>query len=343
MPQLPLSSSSIFSMVNRADLAHLAHLDRANLDLAAANQQTEALNKGFRWIAQSFAIGSLVILFWMIGVIFKAALPAMQQFGLGFLWSQDWNIGELMFGGLPYIYGTLVTSAIAILLAVPIGIAVALVTSETFLPGWVRSPLAILVELIAAIPSVIIGLWGIFVLIPFLLPVQQWLFKSLGWLPLFGTEPIGSGTFVAGVILAIMILPTIAAISREIMLALPREQQAASRALGATLWETLFRIVLPLAAPGILGAVTLGLGRAIGETMAVTMVIGNSNQLSLSLLNLGSTIPAVLANQFAEALDDLHISALMYLALILFVLTLAINLLAGYIIDFLSQSHQVNS
>ncbi|MBD3881138.1 phosphate ABC transporter permease subunit PstC [Phormidium tenue FACHB-886] len=317
--------------------------DRTDLDLSTANNRAESLNQGFRWATQAFAIGSMIVLFWMIGVILMAALPAMRQFGLGFLWSQDWNIGELVFGGLPYIYGTLVTSTIAVLLAVPVGIAVALVTSETFLPRWLRSPLAILIELIAAIPSVIIGLWGIFVLIPFLVPVQQWLFRSFGWLPLFGTEPIGAGTLVAGVILAIMILPTIAAISREVLLALPRELQAASRALGATLWETLFRIILPMATPGILGAVTLGLGRALGETMAVTMVIGNSTQLSLSLLDLGSTIPAVLANQFAEALDDLHISALMYLALILFVLTLGVNILASYIIESLSQSRGMDN
>ena len=318
-------------------------LDRSNLnpvsaDLAAADDTAESLNRSFQWITQAFTVGAMVVLFWMISVIFKSALPAIQKFGLGFLWSQDWNIGELVFGGLPYIYGTLVTSTIAILLAVPVGIAVAIVTSESFLPPWVRSPLALLVELIAAIPSVIIGLWGIFVLIPFIQPIQIWLFKTFGWVPLFSTEPIGSGMLVAGVVLSIMILPTIAAISREVLLALPRDTQAASRALGATLWETLLRIVLPAAAPGILGSVTLGLGRALGETMAVTMVIGNSSQISISLLNLGNTIPAVLANEFAEALDDLHISALMYLAFVLFILTLAVNILAGFIVDSLSQS-----
>lgn len=312
--------------------------DRSNFDITSSDGVSEFLNRSFRWVVQGFALCSVLILFWMIAVIFKAALPAMQKFGLAFLWNREWNISELVFGGLPYIYGTLVTSGIALIFAVPVGVMVALVTSESFLPVWMRSPLSFLIELIAAIPSVIIGLWGIFVLIPVLQPIQIWLFKTFGWLPLFSTEPTGAGLLAAGVILAIMIVPTIAAISREVLLALPRELQAASRALGATLWETLFKVTLPTAAPGILAAVTLALGRALGETMAVTMVIGNSAQISASLLDLGYTIPAVLANEFAEALDDLHVSALMYLALILFAVTLAVNILADSVIDFLSRS-----
>jgi phosphate transport system permease protein len=307
-------------------------------DITSSDGISEGLNRGFHRLVQGFALCSVIVLFWIIGVIFKAALPAMQKFGLAFLWNSEWNVSELVFGGLPYIYGTLVTSTIALLLAVPVGIAVALVTSEAFLPMWMRSPLAFLVELIAAIPSVIVGLWGIFVLIPFLLPIQVWLHKTLGWIPLFGTEPVGPGLLTAGVILAIMIVPTIAAIGREVLLALPRELQAASRALGATLWETLFRVTLPTAAPGLVAAITLALGRALGETMAVTMVIGNSAQISASLLDLGYTIPAVLANQFAEALADLHISALMYLALVLFLVTLVVNILADSVIDALSRS-----
>ncbi len=222
------------------------------------------------------------------------------------------------------------------MLAVPVGIAVALVTSETFLPPWLRSPLAFVVELIAAIPSVIIGLWGIFVLIPFMQPIQLWLYKNFKEFPLFSTEPFGPGMLVAGVILAIMILPTIAAISREVLLAVPPELRTASVSLGATRWETIFRVLLPSAASGMLGAAILGLGRALGETMAVTMVIGNSAQISPSLLNLAYTIPAVLANEFAEALDDLHIGALMYLALILFALTLAVNVVAVLMVRVLS-------
>ena len=293
-------------------------------------------DQSFTWLVRVLALGTVSTLLWMGWVIFQQAQPAMQRFGIGFLWSQDWDVGELVFGALPYIYGTLVTSAIALLLAVPIGVAVALVTSEDFLPLWVRSPFAFVLELLAAIPSVIVGLWGIFVLIPFLQPIQQGLYQLLKWLPLFSTEPFGPSLLVAGIILAIMILPTIAAIGREVLLALPPELRSASMALGATRWETIVGVLLPTSGSGILGAATLALGRALGETMAVTMVIGNSPQISISLLDLGYTIPAVLANEFAEALDALHVGALMYLALILFVLTLLVNVAAVLMIQVVS-------
>jgi phosphate transport system permease protein len=314
-----------------------------DLDLTTSDSASVLFDRGFTWLVQAFAAGTVLVLFWMAWVILRSALPAIQEFGLGFLWSQEWDIGALVFGALPYIYGTLVTSIMAILLTVPIGLAVALLTSETFLPAWVRSPLAFLVELIAAIPSVIIGLWGIFVLIPILDPVQFWLYDHLSWIPLFSTTPYGPGIFVAGIILTIMILPTMAAISRDVLLALPIELRSASRALGATQWETLFRVTLPLASSGILGAITLALGRALGETMAVTMVIGNSPIVSLSLLNLGYTIPAVLANEFGEALDELHIASLMYLALILFILTLLVNLAATIVVQRLGRIRPIST
>jgi phosphate transport system permease protein len=306
------------------------------------------LDRGFVSIALGIALLAAAVLVWIGWIIFEKALPAVRQFGLGFLTSQAWDVGGLTFGALPYIYGSLVTSAIALLLALPLSIAVALVTGENFLPQWLRSPLAFVIELIAAIPSVIIGLWGIFTLIPVLQPIQLWLYQHIGQNPLFGyfpfnligllfgTEPLGPSMLVAGVILAIMILPTIAAISREVLLAIPPELRTGSMALGATRWETIFRVLLPTAASGILGAAMLGLGRALGETMAVTMVIGNSTLISSSLLDPAYTIPAVLANEFAEAAEDLHIGALMYLALILFALTLAVNIAAVWIIRFLS-------
>lgn len=313
--------------------------DSSELQIDITTPDGVELDRGFTWLVKGFALCTVFLLFWMTWVILSAAIPAIQAFGLGFFWNQTWDVGALVFGALPYVYGTLTTSIIALIIGVPIAIAVALVTSETFLPIWVRSPLAALVELIAAIPSVIIGLWGFFVLIPFIDPVQLWIFKVLGWIPLFGTEPTGGqgSIFVAGVILAIMILPTIATISRDVLTAIPAELRSASRALGSTHWETLFRVVLPTAAPGILGAITLGLGRALGETMAVTLVIGNSPQFTVSLLNLGATIPSILANQFAEALDTLHIGALMYLALTLFGLTLLVNIAAVMIVRTLEQ------
>jgi phosphate transport system permease protein len=311
-------------------------------DITAGTGNHSVLDTGFSWLVQGFALCTTGILFWMGWVIFRQAIPAIQQFGLGFLWGQDWDIGYLAFGALPYIYGTVVSSAIALLIAIPVGLAVALVTSENFLPSWVRSPLSFVVELIAAIPSVIIGLWGIFVLLPFLLPIETWLNQQFGWIPLFSTEPFGPGLLPAGIILAIMILPTMAAISRDVLLAIPGELRSASVALGATRWETIFRVMLPSGAPGILGAATLALGRAIGETMAVVMVIGNSPVLSLSILDPASTIPSVLATQFAEALDPLHIGALMYLALLLFVLTLAINVAAVLMVRAIRAQGRIN-
>ncbi len=315
--------------------AGLTQSDAVNL--TEADSRAFWLDRGFTWLVRSFAFATVALLFWIAWVIGQEAWPAIQEFGLSFLWEQDWNVGALIFGGLPYIYGTLVSSAIALILAGPVGLAVALVTSETFLPNWVRSPLVFVIELIAAIPSVIIGLWGIFVLIPFLQPIQMALYDYLGWLPLFSTEPYGPGMLVAGIILAIMILPTMAAISRDVLLAIPTELRSASGALGATRWETIFRVILPAGGSGILGAATLALGRALGETMAVTLVIGNSPQISPSLLNLAYTIPALLANEFAEALDALHIGALMYLALVLFVLTLLVNMAAVLLVQAIRQ------
>ena len=315
---------------------NLIDRDRLNdVNLADQDGHNSFIDQGFTWLVQGFAMSVVIVLGWMSWVIFRQAQPAIEKFGFGFLWTQNWDINELTFGALPYIYGTVVSSAIALIIALPVGLAVAVVTSESFLPPWIRSPIAFVVELIAAIPSVIVGLWGIFVLIPFLQPVQQWLFQHLSWIPIFNSEPAGPSMLIAGIILAIMILPTIAAISREVFIAIPKELRTASASLGATQWETIFRVLLPSATSGILGAAMLGLGRALGETMAVTMVIGNSDQISTSLLNPGNTIPALLANQFAEASDGLHIGALMYLALILFALTLIVNMLAIVLVKFL--------
>ena len=307
----------------------------ASLDLKAVSGASLLLDQGFTWLVYGFAICTALTLFWLSWVILQQALPAIQQFGLGFLSGNEWNIGELKFGALPFIYGTLVSSAIALLIALPVGVSVALVTSEDFIPDWVRSPIAFVVELIAAIPSVIIGLWGIFVLIPFLLPLQQWLFDRFSFIPLFSTAPSGPGLLTSGIVLAIMIVPTIAAISRDVLLVVPKELRSASMALGATRWESIFRVLLPSGISGILGASTLALGRALGETMAVAMVIGNSPQINPSLLDLSSTIPSVLATQFAEALDPLHIGALMYLSLILFAITLLVNVVAVLLVKVL--------
>lgn len=312
-----------------------------NLDLTATSKADFWFDQGFKQLVYVFTVITVAVLFVMSWVIFREAQPAIVQFGLGFLWGQDWDTGNQIFGALPYIYGTLVSSAIAILFAVPVGIAVALVTSENFLPSSVRTTLAFVVELIAAIPSVIIGLWAIFVFIPVLEPLQKWLAIIFKWIPLFNTEdPVGTNMLTAGIILAIMILPTMAAITREVLLAIPKELRSASMALGGTRWETIFRVLLPSGFSGIMSAMMLALGRALGETMAVTMVIGNSAQISSSLLAPAYTIPSVLANEFAEAEPGLHIGALSYLGLILFGLTLAVNVGAVLLVQWFGRKNK---
>lgn len=308
---------------------------QTHVDLTDTSGEGLWLESGFTIFVWAFALATAAVLFWMSGIISKDAWPAISQFGAQFLWSPKWDIGELQFGALPFIYGTIVSSAIAIILAIPLGLSVAIVTSENFLPIWIRSPLGFMVELISAIPSVIVGLWGIFVLIPFLLPIQQWLFDTFNWFPLFSSEPLGPGMLPAGVLLSIMILPTVAAISRDVLLSVPVELRSASMSLGATRWETIFKLLLPAASSGIIGATILALGRALGETMAVTMVIGNSIQINQSLLAPSYSIPAVLASQFREALEPLHIGALMYLALILFLITLCVNAIAVLLVQLI--------
>lgn len=312
-----------------------------DLDLIAANSVNLWIDQGFTWLTYLFVAITVAILFVMTWIIFKEAKPAVEQFGIGFLWSQEWDTGNQLFGALPYIYGTLVSSAIAILFAVPVGISIAIVTSENFLPISVKNTLAFVVELIAAIPSVIVGLWGIFIFIPVLEPLQKWIAIHFNWIPLFNSvDPVGTNMLTAGIILAIMILPTMAAITRDVLLAIPKELRSASMALGSTRWETIFRVLLPAGFSGIVSAAMLALGRSLGETMAVTLVIGNSSQISASLLDPAYTIPSVLANEFAEAEPGLHIGALSYLGLILFGLTLTVNIGAVFLVRLISKKNK---
>lgn len=291
----------------------------------------QTLDKIFIWITRlcAFSIaGVLVLIAIQVGI---EAIPAMKAFGLSFIVQQDWDPVKGVYGVLPMIYGTLMTSIVALLLAIPIGVGSAIFLSEDFLPIAFRTVLVFLVELLAAIPSVVYGLWGIFVLVPLLRPMGEWLHQSLGWFPLFSTSPSGPGLLPAAIVVTIMILPTITAISRDALTSLPPELRQASIGLGGTRWETIFRVLLPAAFSGIMGAIMLALGRAMGETMAVTMLIGNSNNISLSLFAPGNTIASLLANQFAEA-SGLQISALMYAGLILFALTLLVNMAAQWIV-----------
>ncbi|MBI2247627.1 MAG: phosphate ABC transporter permease subunit PstC [Armatimonadetes bacterium] len=265
--------------------------------------------------------------------LIAAASPAIQRFGVGFFVTSTWDPVAEEFGVLPFIYGTLVSSALALLIAVPLGLGVAIFLAE-LVPGWLRAPITFFVELLAAIPSVVIGLWGIFVLVPWVRTTLEPLLKStLGFLPLFSGPPLGIGMLTAGLILAAMVVPFIVAVSTEVMRAVPRTQREAALALGATMWETTRTAVLPYARSGIIGAIFLALARALGETMAVTMVIGNVPQIKASLFAPAYTIPAVIANEFTEATSDLYVAALIYAGLVLFIVTVAVNALARLLVS----------
>ncbi|WP_017315923.1 phosphate ABC transporter permease subunit PstC [Mastigocladopsis repens] len=291
----------------------------------------KSVDRGFIWLTRIFALAVAAILLWIAILVGIQAMPAIQEFGTSFLAKSAWNPVNNQYGVLPQVYGTLVSAFIGLLIAVPIGVGTAILLSENFLPSPVRTVLVFLVELLAAIPSVVYGIWGIFVLIPLTTGVGRWLNASLGWLPIFSTPPTGPGMFPAGVILAIMTLPIITAISRDALISLPPSLRQAAMGLGATRWETIFQVLIPAAFSGIVSAVMLALGRAMGETMAVTMIIGNANVINPSIFAPANTISSLLANQFAEA-SDLQVSALMYAALVLFVLTLIVNILAELIV-----------
>ncbi|AFY62606.1 phosphate ABC transporter permease subunit PstC [Synechococcus sp. PCC 6312] len=293
--------------------------------------QEKLVDRGFIWLTRICAYGiAILLLFIGLRVAIEAG-PAISKFGLGFLVTESWNPVTGIYGALPVIYGTFVTCAIALLLGVPIGVGTAIFLSENFIPVAVRTVLVFLIELLAAIPSVVYGLWGIFVLIPILRDFGGWLHNAAGWFPLFSTQPTGPGLLPAGVVLAIMILPIITAISRDSLASLPPELRQASIGLGATRWETVFRVLVPAAFSGIIGAIILALGRAMGETMAVTMLIGNSNQVNISLFAPGNTVASLLASQFAEA-SGIQVAALMYAGLVLFFMTFVVNVIAELIV-----------
>ena len=287
----------------------------------------------FTVIAFLAAATIILIIALLVYQLFEGALPSIRAFGAGFLSSGEWDPVNDVYGARVFIYGTIVSSLLALLMAVPLSLGIAIYLSQ-FAPRWLRSPLGFIVELLAAIPSVVYGLWGIFVLAPFLGDYFEPFFADhLGGIPIFAGPVYGVGLFSAAVVLAIMILPTISAISRESMLNVPRDQKEAAQALGATPWETVRMAVLPLARPGIIGAVILGLGRALGETMAVTMIIGNRPEISASIFAPAYTIASVIANEFAEVTAGLHMAALIELAFILLVITLLLNLLARLLVQ----------
>jgi len=257
---------------------------------------------------------------------------ARDTYGWHFLWATTWDPVFQEFGALPFLFGTLQTSLLALILSVPVSLGIAIFLSELS-PNWLRLPLGFLVELLAAVPSVIYGLWGLYVFVPTITkPISEGLNRGLGFLPLFEGPVFGPSRLAAACILAIMITPTISAVSRDVFQAIPPSQREASLALGATQWETIGQVLIPYGLSGILGAIILGLGRALGETMAVTMVIGNNLDLTLSLLHPGYTMSSIIVNEFTEATYDLYLHALVEIGLILFILTLGLNLLARLLV-----------
>ncbi|MHB9132716.1 MAG: phosphate ABC transporter permease subunit PstC [Armatimonadota bacterium] len=286
----------------------------------------------FQRMTLLLAITVPIVILWLIYVLSKSAWPTITLFGGHFLTSATWDAVQDVYGALFAIWGTIFSCLLALLLAVPISLGAGIFLSE-LCPKWLRNPLSFLIELLAAVPSIVYGIWGVFVLIPLLKPVEEWLQLHVGYLPIFQGSIYGYGMLAAGIILAIMILPFITAVTREVLQAVPVTQREAAYALGATRWETLRGPVFRYARSGILGAIILGLGRAIGETMAVTMVIGNSKSLSLSLFNPAYTMPSLLANEFNEANPgSLQHASLVEVALILIILTIVINAIARLLI-----------
>ena len=260
------------------------------------------------------------------------AWPAIKTFGLGFVAGRTWDPVNEQFGAWPFLWGTLYSSALALLLAVPVGIATAVFLAE-LAPRWLSGTVSFLVELLAAVPSVVYGLWGVLVMVPWLRDhVQAPLSERFGENPLFAGAPYGVSYLSAGVVLAIMILPIITAVTRDVLRVVPSDQREASLAMGSTRWEAIWRAVLPFGRVGILGGIVLALGRALGETMAVTMVIGNRPESSLSLLAPGYTLSSVLANEFAEATSSMHRAALQEITLVLFAVTFVVNGLARWLV-----------
>jgi len=306
-------------------------------DLAAAglagSSRGRLADPAFKWFLTILAVLILAIIVFFFVFLINKASPAISKFGLfGFTFGAEWNVSKSVYGAWPLLVGTLITSAVALVIGVPIALGAALYITE-LCPARLRAPLTMLLELLAAVPSVVYGLWGVFFLIPKLRPAEQWFADTFSFLPFVGGSVAGPNYFIAGLILAIMILPIVSAISREVISTVPAELKEGALALGATRWEMIRLAVLPYSRAGIAGAIMLGLGRAVGETIAVTLVIGNAPQIGKQIFDQGYTLAAVIANEFGEAANNkLHSAALIAAGLVLFVLTLLINAIARYIV-----------
>ncbi len=293
------------------------------------------LDRAFRDLSITMASVVAVLLIGIFLFVFSGAFESIGRYGLKYLVTSEWNPVSDQYGAFNAIYGTIITSLTSICVAVPLGIGTAIVITEDILPKKIRETIGLMVELLAAIPSVVLGLWAIFVMEPFLRPIFIAVNHYFGWFPFFSTKPIGPGIMPATLILVIMILPIITSISRDSLNQVPLPLREAAYGIGATRWSAILHIILPAAISGIAGGILLALGRAMGETMAVTMIIGNSLNFNWSLFAPGNTISAMLANQFGEA-DGSQVSSLMYAAFVLMILTLSVNIAAQYIVKRLS-------
>jgi phosphate ABC transporter permease protein PstC len=294
-----------------------------------------------KWGLTALAVAILALIVYFFIRLIGQSQTALSKFGLSFVFGNDWDVSRNIYHGLPLVAGTLITSAIALILGVPVAVATALFLNE-LCPRRLRGPLGMLVDLLAAVPSVVYGLWGVFVLCPKLLPAEKWFASTFSFIPfLGGGTPTLYNYFIAGLILAIMILPIVSAIAREVIATVPPESKEASLALGATRWEMIRMAVLPYARPGITGGAMLGLGRALGETIAVVLVIGNAPVIGKHIFNQGYSLAAVIANEFGEAANTpTHSSALFAAGLVLFVLTLIVNIIARAFVARAQRGHR---
>jgi phosphate transport system permease protein len=293
----------------------------------------QLMDRTFRMLASLGVIAILLLIVALVLEIGIKAIPGIQQYGMDVLTGTVWDVGQQKFGILPAIWGTLYSALIALLIGGFFGISMAIFLTQDFLPARLAAIFRTIVELLAAIPSVVYGLWGIFIVIPVIRPLTDVLNASLGWIPFFGSTLSGPGLLPAALVLAIMILPTIAAVSQDALRSVPLKTKQAAYGMGATHWEAILRVMIPSAATGIFGSLVLGLGRALGETMALAMLVGNSNQISLSLFAPANTLAALLALNFPEAGPN-EIGVLMYAALVLMLITLAVNILGSIMIMY---------
>jgi phosphate ABC transporter permease protein PstC len=291
-------------------------------------------DRALRWGLTGLAAAILALIAYFFVKLIDEASGAFDQFGVfGFTFTNNWDVSHNLYGALPLLVGTLITSAVALCIGVPVAVATALYLTE-LCPRRLRGPLTVMVELLAAVPSVVYGLWGVFVLIPKLRPAEQWFSDTFSFLPFVGGHVPGPNYFIAGLILAIMILPIVSAITREVMATVPPDHKEAALALGATRWEMIRTAILPYSRAGIAGAAMLGLGRAIGETIAVTLLIGNAPTIGKQVFDQGYSLAAVIANEFGEAANNpLHKSSLIAAGVVLFVLTLLVNLVARWFVN----------